>query len=60
MHWPFDAATRIAEREEREALQRYLQARSRRVPEVWMEVVGEAGRRAEVVIRLERQLEGMR
>jgi hypothetical protein len=30
------------------------------VSEVWAEVVGEAGRRAEVAIRLERQLERMR
>ena len=57
MHWPFDAATRIAEREERQALERYLKARSGPVPQVWVEVVGEAGRRAEVAIRLERQLE---
>jgi hypothetical protein len=55
-----DAATRIAEREEREALRRYLKARSLPVSEVWVGVVGEAGRRAEVAIRLERQLERMR
>jgi hypothetical protein len=59
MHWPLGAATRIAEREEREALERYLKARSRPVPEVWVDVVGEADRRAEVVIRLERRLERM-
>ena len=60
MHWPMDAATRKAEREEREALGRYLRARSLPVSEVWLEVIGEAGRRAEVAIRLERQLERMR
>jgi hypothetical protein len=60
MHWPMDAATRTAEREEREALERYLRARSLSVSGVWVEVVGEAGRRAEVAIRLERQLERMR
>ena len=60
MHWPLDSATRIAEREEREALERYLRTRSLPVPEVWVEVIGEAGRRAEVAIRLERQLERMR
>jgi hypothetical protein len=60
MHWPVDAATRIAEREEREVLERYLRRRSLPVSEVWVEVVGEAGRRAEVAIRLERQLERMR
>jgi hypothetical protein len=60
MHWPLDPATRIAEREEREALERYLRTRSLPVSEVWVEVVGEAGRRAEVAIRLESQLERMR
>jgi hypothetical protein len=60
MHWPMDAATRMAEREAREALARYLRARSLPVSEVWVEVVGEAGRRAEVASRLERQLERMR
>jgi len=60
MHWPRNAATRLAERDEREALDRYLRARSLPVSEVWVEVVGEAGRRAEVAIRLERQLERMR
>ncbi|MGA3184736.1 MAG: hypothetical protein ABSE52_09090 [Candidatus Dormibacteria bacterium] len=60
MHWPMDAATRIAEREEREALERYLKARTLPVPEAWVEAVGEAGRRAEVAIRLESQLERMR
>jgi hypothetical protein len=55
-----DAATRIAEREEREALERYLKARTLPVPEAWVEAVGEAGRRAEVAIRLESQLERMR
>jgi hypothetical protein len=59
MLWPLDAATRTAQREEREALERYLRSRSLPVPEVWVEVVGEADRRAEVAIRLERQLEWM-
>ncbi|MGD1053318.1 MAG: hypothetical protein ABR950_05755 [Candidatus Dormibacteria bacterium] len=57
MHWPLDAATRLAQREERETLERYLRTRSLPVPEVWVDVVGEDGRRAEVAIRLERQLD---
>src|ERR1019366_3372464 len=57
MRWPVDAATRIAERE---VLERSLRMRSLPVSEVWVEVIGEAGRRAEVAIRLERQLERMR
>jgi hypothetical protein len=60
MHWPMDATTRNAEREEREALGRYLRLRRLPVSEVWVEVVGEAGRRVEVAIRLDRQLERMR
>jgi hypothetical protein len=59
MHWPVDPATRIAEREERETLERYLSTRRLPISEVWVEAVGEAGRRAEVAIRLERQLERM-
>jgi len=56
MRWPRDAVTRAAEREERERLERYLQQRARPIDDVWVEAVGEARRRADAAIRLERQL----
>ena len=56
MNWPKDAVTRAAEREERAMLARYLQQRTRPVPDVWVEAIGEASRRADAVMRLERQL----
>jgi hypothetical protein len=59
MHWPRDAVTRAAEREERQGLERYLKLRTLPVSEVWVEAVGEASRRADAVIRLERQLQRM-
>ncbi|MGP8162131.1 MAG: hypothetical protein ACLQGJ_13075 [Candidatus Dormibacteria bacterium] len=59
MHWPRDAVTRAAEREERQVLERYLKLRTLPVSEVWVEAVGEASRRADAVIRLERQLQRM-
>jgi len=59
MHWPRDAVTRATEREERQALERYLKLRTLPVSEVWVEAVGEASRRADAVIRLERQLQRM-
>ncbi|HYA00171.1 MAG TPA: hypothetical protein VEK76_07440 [Candidatus Binatia bacterium] len=60
MHWPRDAATRIAERQEREAIQRYLSDRIATVSPVWVDAVADARRRADVVGRLERQLQSMR
>ena len=60
MHWPRDAVTRIAERQERDALHRYLELRKVNPSAVWVEIVGEASRRADAVIRLERQLQRMR
>ncbi|MGD0372762.1 MAG: hypothetical protein ABSC16_13830 [Candidatus Dormibacteria bacterium] len=57
MRWPKDAVTRAAEREEREALESYLQHRTRPVSDAWVEAIGEASRRADAVIRLERQLQ---
>jgi hypothetical protein len=60
MHWPKDAVTRAAEREEREALARYLKLRTVTVSDAWVDAVGEASRRADAVNRLERQLQRMR
>ncbi|MGA9114523.1 MAG: hypothetical protein WB802_12100 [Candidatus Dormiibacterota bacterium] len=60
MRWPKDAVTRAAEREEREMLERYLQQRARPIDDVWVEAIGEASRRADAVMRLERQLLGPR
>jgi hypothetical protein len=59
MHWPRDAVTRATEREERQALERYLKLRTLPVSGVWVEAVGEASRRADAAIRLERQLQRM-
>jgi len=56
MRWPKDAVTRAAEREERETLERYLQQRTHPIDDVWVEAIGEASRRADAVIRLERRL----
>ena len=60
MHWPRDAATRIAERQAKESLERYLKARAVKVSDVWVEAVTEARLRDEAVSRLERQLHAMR
>ena len=60
MHWPRDAATRIAERDEKEALRRYLRERSRPLFPLWLEAIDEAGRRADVNRRLEQQLQSPR
>ena len=59
MRWPRDAATRIAEREAKETLDRYLSWRRLEASSAWIEAVGEARRRAEAEIRLERRLEAM-
>ena len=60
MRWPKDAVTRAAEREEREMLERYLQQRTHPIDDVWVEAIGEASRRADAVMRLERQLQAPR
>ena len=57
MHWPRDAATRIAERQARESLERYMKLRSVKLSDVWAEAVTEARRRDEAVSRLDRQLQ---
>jgi hypothetical protein len=57
MRWPRDAATRMAERQEREVLERYLRLRTLTVSEAWVEAVGEASRRADAVLRLDRLLQ---
>ena len=60
MHWPRDARTRIAEREERENLERYIRLRGAMVSETWEATVEEARRWADATTRLERQLQAMR
>jgi len=60
MHWPRDAATRIAEKQAKESLERYLRSRAIRVSDVWVEAVAEARRHEEAASRLERQLHAMR
>ncbi len=59
MHWPRDAATRRAEREEKDNLERFLRRRAGRVPDAWVETVTEARRHAEAIARLERRLQTM-
>ena len=56
MHWTLDAASRTAERDERKALELYMKVRRLTLSEVWVEVVGEASRRADAALRLERRL----
>lgn len=59
MHWPRDAVTRHAERQEKENLERYLRNRAGKVPDAWVATVTEARRHADAVGRLERRLEAM-
>ncbi|MGA8015444.1 MAG: hypothetical protein WCB85_05955 [Candidatus Dormiibacterota bacterium] len=60
MHWPREARTRVAERDEREALDRYMRCRGARVSEKWLATVEEARRWADARTRLERLLQAMR
>jgi hypothetical protein len=59
MHWPVDRARRRADRDEREALERYLRLRTVICAKPWLDAVGEASRRADATLRLERRLERM-
>ena len=60
MRWLRDAATRIAERQAKDNLERYLRSRRLETSAAWVEAVTEARRRADVEIRLESRLEAMR
>ena len=60
MHWPRDARTRIAERQEKENLERYIRLRGEMVSDTWVATVEEATRWADAITRLERQLQAMR